>query len=93
VFPLLILGGAHSDIGKAELALCKLAGRLSYPIYILHYPFLFLYMNFVVFKKPPAETAHLAGAAAFAVVLAFAWTALTFFDEPLRKKLKRLVTR
>jgi len=93
VFPLLILGGAHSEIGKAELALCKLAGRLSYPIYILHYPFLFLYMNFVVFKKPPAETAHLAGAAAFAVVLAFAWTALTFFDEPLRQKLKRLVTR
>ena len=92
VFPLLIAGGAHSDIGKAEMALCKLAGRLSYPIYILHYPFLFLYMNFVVFRKPPAETAHLAAAGTFAMVLAFAWTALTLYDEPVRRKLKGMLT-
>jgi len=88
VFPLLILGGAHSDIGRREMTLCKLAGRLSYPVYILHYPFLLLYMNFVVFRKPPAEIAQLAGAAMFAIVIAFAWLALTFFDEPLRRRLK-----
>ena len=93
VFPLLILGGAHSDIGKAEMMLCKIAGRLSYPIYILHYPFLFLYMNFVVFQKPPAGIAHLAAAGAFLVVLAFAWTALTVYDEPIRKTLKGLLAK
>lgn len=90
VFPILILGGAHSDIGGKEMAVCKLAGRLSYPIYILHYPFLLIYMNFVVFGKPPAETAYLAAGAAFVIVVAFAWAALTFYDEPVRKKLRSL---
>jgi peptidoglycan/LPS O-acetylase OafA/YrhL len=88
VFPTLILGGAHSDIGAREMALCKLAGRLSYPIYILHYPFLLLYMNFVVFGKPPAETVYWAAGGVFLIVLAFAWAALTFYDEPVRHKLR-----
>ena len=88
VFPVLILGGAHSDIGRKEMTLCKLAGRLSYPIYILHYPFLLIYMNFVVFGKPPAGTALLAAGGVFVTVVAFAWAALTFYDEPVRRKLK-----
>jgi peptidoglycan/LPS O-acetylase OafA/YrhL len=93
VFPVLILGGAHSDIGSKEMSMCKLAGRMSYPIYILHYPFLLIYMNFVTFTKPPAEVAHLAGAGVFALVLVFTWLALTFYDEPLRGKLRSLIRR
>lgn len=88
VFPALILCGAHSDIGRGEMTLCKLAGRLSYPVYILHYPFLLIYMNFVVFGKPPAETARLTAAAMFVVVMGFAWLALKLYDEPVRRKLK-----
>lgn len=90
VFPILILGGAHSDIGQKEMALCKLAGRLSYPIYILHYPFLLIYMNFAVFRKPPAEITQLTGGGIFIIIIAFAWLALAFYDEPLRRKLRAL---
>jgi peptidoglycan/LPS O-acetylase OafA/YrhL len=93
VFPALILGGAHSDIGGKEMALCKIAGRLSYPIYILHYPFLLLYMNFVTFTKPPVEVTRLAAAGILAVVIGFAALALKVYDEPLRHKLKALARR
>lgn len=89
-FPLLILSGAHSDIGPREMALCKLAGRLSYPIYMLHYPFLYLYMNYVTFKKPEAGSMWLAAIVVFAVVILFSWCALTFYDEPIRRNLKGL---
>ncbi len=88
LFPLLILSGAHSNIGKVEMALCKFAGRISYPVYILHFPFLFIYMNFVVFRKPSIEVAYLAGIASFIIVMAFAWLAVKFYDEPVRKWLK-----
>ncbi len=93
VFPLLILSGAHSQIGKLEMAVCKFAGRISYPLYILHYPFLLIYMNFVTFTKPPLQTAHIAGTASFVIVVTFAWLAVKYFDEPVRKWLKPLTKR
>lgn len=93
VFPLLILCGAHSQIGKLEMAVCKFAGRISYPVYILHYPFLLIYMNFVTFTKPDLRTAHMAGAASFVIVMVFAWLAVKFFDEPVRNWLKPLTRK
>lgn len=93
IFPLIILLGAHSDIGKLEMALCKFAGRISYPLYILHFPFLFIYMNFVTFRKPPLTTAYLAGTVAFVIVVAFAWLALKVYDEPVRRMLRPLTGR
>jgi len=93
VFPLLILCGAHSQIGKLEMAVCRFAGRISYPIYILHYPFLLIYMNFITFTKPDLRTAHIAGAASFVIVMVFAWLAVKFFDEPVRNWLKPLTRK
>ncbi len=93
LFPLIIVFGAHSDLGKAEMAICKFAGRMSYPIYILHFPFLLVYMNFVNFRKPVPEVAYTAGAIALVVVMLFSWIALTFYDEPIRKALKPLTAK
>ena len=90
LFPLLILAGAHSGIGKLEMKVCKFAGRISYPLYILHFPFLFLYMNFVNFKKPAVDVASLAGVGSFVVVMVFAWLAVKIYDEPLRRWLRGL---
>ena len=92
LFPAIILSGAHSDIGRAELALCKFAGRISYPIYILHYPFLLIYMNYALFEKPSPSAIWLAGAGSFLLVVAASWLALKYYDEPLRARLKRAFT-
>ncbi len=89
LFPAIILCGAHSEIGRIELALCKFAGRISYPLYILHYPFLLIYMNFALFRKPPASTLYLAGAGSFVLVVAASWLALKLYDEPVRAWLRR----
>ena len=93
LFPMIIVFGAHSNLGKVEMAICKLAGRMSYPIYILHFPFLLIYMNFVNFRKPAPDVAYTAGAVVLVVVVVFSWLALTFYDEPIRKMLKPLTTR
>jgi peptidoglycan/LPS O-acetylase OafA/YrhL len=91
LFPAIILCGAHSEIGRAELALCKLAGRISYPIYILHYPFLLIYMNFALFDKPSHLAVQLAGAGSFLLVVTVSWLALNYYDEPVRARLKRVL--
>jgi peptidoglycan/LPS O-acetylase OafA/YrhL len=91
LFPAIILCGAHSDIGRVELALCKFAGRISYPIYILHFPFLLIYMNYALFLKPPLAIVQLAGAGSFLLVVAVSWLALKLYDEPVRAWLKRVL--
>jgi len=89
LFPAIILCGAHSEIGRAEMALCRFAGRISYPIYILHYPFLLIYMNFALLEKPSASAIWLAGTGSFLLVATVSWLALTCYDEPLRARLRR----
>jgi peptidoglycan/LPS O-acetylase OafA/YrhL len=88
LFPSIILFGAHSDIGQVQMALCKFAGRISYPLYILHYPFLLIYMNFVLFQKPPAAAVQLAAIGSFLLVVAVSVLALKFYDEPIRQWLR-----
>jgi peptidoglycan/LPS O-acetylase OafA/YrhL len=93
LFPAIILSGAHSRIGPIELALCKLAGRISYPIYILHYPFLLIYMNFALFRKPPEAALQLAAGGVFLLVMAFSWLALRLYDGPVRAWLRARLLR
>ncbi|HWU50116.1 MAG TPA: acyltransferase [Asticcacaulis sp.] len=90
LFPLVVLLGAHSQIGRVEMAACKVAGHISYPLYILHYPFLFIYMNYVNFRHPPMQDRLLWASLAFIVVAGFAWAALKLYDEPIRRMLKPL---
>lgn len=89
LFPAIILCGAHSDIGARERALCRVAGRLSYPLYILHYPFLLIYMNYALTRAPPLPNLVLAGAGSFALVVGVSWAAFTLYDAPVRAWLMR----
>ena len=90
VFPLIVLLGAHSRIGRVEMAACKIAGHISYPLYILHYPFLLIYMNYVNFRHPAMPDRLLWAGVAFIVVVGCAWAALKLYDEPIRRALKPL---
>ena len=48
VFPILVLAGAGSTIKNPALAkVCKFLGDISYPIYITHYPLIYMHMGFV----------------------------------------------
>jgi peptidoglycan/LPS O-acetylase OafA/YrhL len=90
LFPAVILAGAHSNAGKGMTALCKLSGRLSFPLYITHFPFMYVYMNWVTTE--PSLTATLAAATgALIFVLAFAWAAFKLWDEPIRALLKQIL--
>jgi peptidoglycan/LPS O-acetylase OafA/YrhL len=89
LFPAILLCGAHSAIGGIERTLCTLAGRISYPIYILHYPFLLVYMNYALNAKPSPANLLLVGAGVFVLVVAVSWLALRLYDEPVRARLRR----
>src|SRR6202522_549551 len=53
LFPLIILCGAHSEAGAGMMRLCRLSGKLSYPLYITHIPFVYVLANFAETRHPP----------------------------------------
>ena len=90
-FPIVVAAGAGGEIKGRWAKLCKFSGDISYPIYITHYPFIYIYTMWVATKKPaPMQIVPLAcGLFVFFILLAYA--ALKLYDEPVRAWLKRKV--
>ncbi|WP_137899532.1 acyltransferase [Sphingomonas sp. 2SG] len=89
LFPAIIVAGRHSRGGPRVVALCKLAGRLSYPIYITHYPFVYLYMNWIAGRQGPGWLTATVAAALFVFTMLFAALAHARWDVPIRTRLNR----
>ena len=89
VFPLIILCGAHSNAGAGMMKLCKFSGRLSYPLYITHIPFVYVVANFSHTRHPSKSVVLSCICVLLPSVVAVAWLALKYFDEPVRAWLTR----
>jgi len=90
VFPLVVIAGAHSNAGQGMAVLCRASGRLSYPLYITHFPFVYIWSNYLTAARPANGVAIGVGMALFLFTLAVAWAAYTLWDVPIRKWLSAL---
>ena len=87
-FPMLVALAAAPGPAKGHGArLCKLAGDLSYPVYVLHYPIYVLIGGLGLGMAGIPGHAPWIGMAGAAIVIAAAWVALKVYDEPLRRRL------
>lgn len=91
VFPVVVYIGASGVItGKRENAICKFLGDISYPIYITHYAFIYIYTGWVSdHGTAPIGQRLLYGVLTFVVSIAVAYLSLKYYDEPVRAWLKR----
>lgn len=93
IFPLLVyLGASAKTTNKTTTQVCKFLGDISYPLYMVHYPFIYLYFAWVK-NKNLTFTESLPGAIGLVVgSVLLAYLCLKVFDEPVRKHLtKRLL--
>lgn len=94
IFPVLVwLGASGKTTDGVTTRLCKFLGDISYPLYMVHYPFIYLYYAWV--KNEDLTFAQsLPGAAALvAGSVALAWLCLKFYDEPVRRFLAKSFLR
>ena len=86
-FPFLVLLGAGSTISNPKLAkTCKFLGDISYPIYITHYPLIYMHMSFVTEHPDAPAWIHIASAAGvFIMSIIIAWGVYKAYDEPVRE--------
>lgn len=95
VFPVIVYLGSCGEIKNSFVVkLNKFLGDISYPLYIIHYPFIYLYMAWVAKHKQyvsPAPAIELVYAAAivFVVVIAVAWACVKLYDVPVRNWLSK----
>ncbi|WP_324673886.1 acyltransferase [Hymenobacter sp. GOD-10R] len=91
-FPLIVWIGASGKIAGAGAArLCKFFGDISYPIYITHYPLIYIYTGWVSNHKTPLQQAWPVALLTFVAAVVLAYVCLKFYDEPVRRWLKRKV--
>lgn len=89
LFPLVILCGAHSNAGTGMIRLCKFSGRLSYPLYITHIPFVYILEGYSSTRHPSMDVKLILIFLLIPFVIFVAWIALKYFDEPVRAWLTR----
>ncbi|MCT8003893.1 acyltransferase [Sphingomonas sanguinis] len=89
LFPAILMLGRHSGGGGVTQSLCRVAGRLSYPLYITHYPFVYVYMNWVVSDRGSSGMTAIVAVSLYLFTIAFAMIAHRFWDRPIRRYLNR----
>jgi len=91
VFPLIVSIGAGGSIkGKHAVRLCKFLGDISYPLYITHYPLIYLFTAWVANNKIQMGGYGLfVGFLLMLASIAIAYACLKLYDEPVRNWLKK----
>ena len=85
VFPLVVYLGASGEAGSGLSArVCGFLGDISYPLYIIHYPFVYTYMAWVVENKVSIAQGWPVAIATLAWCVLLAWLCLKFYDIPVR---------
>lgn len=94
LFPLVVaLGAGDKAATGRSVRIARFFGDLSFPLYITHYPLIYVYTAWVVDRKVPPRIGVPVGAALVVAAVAMAYASLKLYDEPLRRWLSRRLLR
>lgn len=88
-FPLVVSLGAGSGLSPRWEKICRFSGNISYPLYMTHYAFIWIFGNYYTSKNPPA------GELAFVIItgviflVIVAYVTMVLYDVPMRRWLAK----
>jgi peptidoglycan/LPS O-acetylase OafA/YrhL len=86
IFPLIVYIGASGKVtGKLTAKICQFFGDISYPIYIIHYPLIYIFTAWAVDNQIPMKDAWPMGLLVLVSSIAIAYASLKLYDVPVRK--------
>lgn len=86
-FPLLIALGAGATLSPGLKKICIFSGKISYPLYMTHYAFLWMFGNYFTNYKPETNHLILIVIAGVILLVGVAYLVMVLYDIPLRKYL------
>ena len=93
IFPLIVSIGAGGTLHNAKsVKISKFLGDISYPLYITHYPLIYIYTAWVANNNIGLGTKGMLGGLLLVVTsILLAYGCLKLYDEPVREWLKKKV--
>ena len=90
-FPVLVwLGASGTTTDKKSTQICKFLGDISYPVYVIHYPFMYLFYAWLIKNQLfTLEQTWQVALCVYAWNILLAYLCLKYYDEPVRKYLAR----
>ena len=87
LMPLVVMMGAGSHIkGEKSAKVCNFLGEISYPLYITHYPLMYMQMNWAWSHPDAPAYAHvMVCIGCFLLSIGIAYACLMLYDIPVRK--------
>ena len=91
MFPLVVSMGAGSTVtGKYSVAICKFFGNVSYPLYITHFPLVYMQSAWVHSHPAATLSQHIAlNIGIYCLAIFNAYAAWKLYDMPVRQWLRR----
>jgi peptidoglycan/LPS O-acetylase OafA/YrhL len=92
LFPVIVaIGAGEKRVEGPSIRVARFFGDLSYPLYITHYPLVYIYTGWVVRNKPVGFQGVLPALLVAASAITIAFTSLKLYDEPVRRWLSRRI--
>jgi len=88
-FPLLVSLGAGAQVPQSLIRICKFSGNLSYPLYMTHYPFIWIFFSYIALKKPPLGWLEILIPVCVLLLIGWAYLIMLTIDIPVRQYLKK----
>lgn len=90
LLPVIVLVGAGSQpTTRFGEDACNFLGELSYPLYLVHYPVLYIFFGWLKDSAPSSAAKTLVGLTAYLFCVALGYVVMRFVDIPIRKRLAR----
>jgi peptidoglycan/LPS O-acetylase OafA/YrhL len=88
-FPAVVALGAGANLGNRSKAICELSGRISYPLYMVHYPFMWIFLSYVQTQKPAMGEMMIITCIGVLLLIALAYLVMNYIDVPVRNFLRK----
>ena len=89
-FPLIVAMGAGSSVMGRSKAINQFLGEISYPLYITHYPLIYMQMSWLdSHKDAPLSTHIFVAVCIFTLAILVAYGSYKLYDLPVREWLKK----
>jgi len=90
LFPIIVaIGAGEKRVDGPSIRIARFFGDLSYPLYITHYPLIYIYTAWVVQEKVPPARGAIWGVVLLIAAVSIAYACLKLYDEPARRWLSR----